>query len=67
MACSYVGGGRSEYPSKGIGGADGATQPDGPTPKLKNKNVNITTLTVHYKFWGKFVFILDLFRNSYLK
>ena len=37
MACSYVGGGRSEYPSKGIGGADGATQPDGPTHKLEAK------------------------------
>ena len=25
MACSYVGGGRSSNPSRGIGGADGGT------------------------------------------
>ena len=30
MACEYVGGGKSPYPSKGIGGADGATQPNFP-------------------------------------
>ena len=41
MACSYVGGGRSEYPSNGISGADGATQPDGPTHKLEAKLLSL--------------------------
>ena len=49
MACSYVGGGRSEYPSKGIGGPDGATHPASSIPKLKAKKdkYNHNNVSVH--------------------